>query len=372
MVASTTTSEKKLLNIIVRLSKEGEPNITNKRLVKESGYSKGYVSKLLNKLREKNLIETADQKIQKVHQPTMEGAMAVLRVNGGSSDVETPMETPMETQRKLPDYDPEKKEWKLRIRPHDFRFQVEILKGPSKPFKTFKTYEIKGRVDKIVYKYDVTLVFMESKKSKRRWVQIYVPQFFSDDLKLCTLEAHKTTLMVLRHLKKEHGYEFADPVLTHSHIAVTGDPFTRYLEDEVGLVRDKDGRIQIDKSPGYHEFEAITKLGQEDMELVFNEVLNPILKREFSLISFVKGIRRAQQQIRTDQLIFSQNQRVFGENLKEHVKLVTALETAGSQLEKATSILIDLVQKDNEQKKEESGFLKKIKQSGQKFLEDFL
>ena len=346
-----TKTERHLLLLIVTLEKQGEANINGKLLSKETGWSRGYTSKVLKRLREKNLIKTADQSFQKVHKPTMEGAMAVIRFNGGSSDMETSSQKVREPGPGTHDLDHtkvqpglleenscDKSTEPIRVRPHDVRFKAEILSGPLLPEKdTWKTYAMKGRIDHIFYKYDVTCVFMESQKSKRRWVHIYVPSFFTDDVKLCIYEAHKVAQEILKSLKKDYGFLFSDLVLTHCHIALCGDPFSYYTREDAGLIKDKEGRFCIDSSKGYKEFEAITKLGREDMEKVLDSVILPVVKDEYNPWELLENLKEQQSQTRQDVHILRENLQLFSQDLNKHLKLVDVISHAGSDVGNASS-----------------------------------
>lgn len=374
LTVNVTEAELRLLKIIVRLDREGEANINNKLLQKEAKLSKAYISELLSRLRKKDLIQTADQATQKIRKPTMKGLTAVTRQNGGSSD------NTNSPQKLRTNYEhSSSKTYTLRVRPHDVRFKAEIVKGPPFENESWKTYILKGRIDRICYEYECTCVFYESTKSGKRWVQVYVPSFFSDDVKLSVMQSHKKALKVLRFLKKDYGYQFSDLVLTHAHIAVQGDPLS-YYAPERGLIQDKEGRFQLDNSPGFKEFEAVTKLAEKDMEKVLNDIILPVAKGEYNPMAALRHIRIAQSQIKRSQDVLSQrqerldkrqeildkNQYVFSENLVSHVKLVSSVTSAAESVERAALALEEQIQQSRK------SILQKLRESGQKFIEDFL
>lgn len=272
-----TEAEKKVLFRVVELQIKGEPNINGKLIAKETKYSESYISELLTRLRDKGLIDSINQRVQKIHQPTMVGVIAYVRENGVSPVVRTS------------DCGRKKNMYRIRFRPHDYRFKVKILSGPSCP-KTWKRISMKGRIDCLYFKYNACVQFMESKKN--RWAYIFVPSFFTDDLILAEKEAFERASDVLDSLTKEYGYKFGNLELTHSHLAVTGDPFSHHTSEDAGFIKDKDGRFVIDSSKGYKEFEAVSKFSQPDMEKVFNLLLLPIVKGELNPLELLENQRK--------------------------------------------------------------------------------
>lgn len=366
-----TSAEKKILLTIGKLMQEKEANRNGKTIAREAGYSRPYTSEILSGLREKNLIETVNLGAQKIHSLTLQGKTAIFRLSAGSCAEQTSQ------------YDSTLRKWKIRTRGHDFRFKAEVLSGPSFPDRWMPSYRMDGLIGNVCYEYEVTCMFFLAEKTKKRYVVLRVPSFFSEKFETTIFEAREYAKRTLDQLTQDHGYTFSDLVYTFSHIAVSEDPVTYFAEENIGFVESEDKRLKLDSSKGYDEFEAVTKLGPEDMELIFNELFAPVYRREFSVIDMVKRVRLAQQQIRTDQLIFSENQTLFsenekllGENLKTHVAIVSSLDRAANQLEKALEILTDrllkLEQREEEERKErEKSFLQKIRETGQKLLEDF-
>ena len=350
MAIYVSTAEKKILLVIGKLMQENEPNINGKLIAKISGYSVNYVSEILNKLREKELITTINQAVQKIHFLSKTGKIAVFRLSAGYSG--------QRTSQRTSDYDKSLRKWKVRIRPHDFRFKAEVLGGPPFPDRWMPTYHMDGLVGNVCYDYEVTCMFYQSQKTQKRYIVLRVPSFFADDFSTTIFEAHQYAKRTLEQLTQDHGYKFSDLTYIYSHLAVSNDPVTHFSSDDISFIRSENGRLQFDRSRG-PEFEAITKLGPEDMQLIFDEVFGPVIEREYSPQAMLKNIQIFLRQIRTDQ-------EMFAHNLKEHVKLVSALV-------KAAEALTSAVQQQKEQKKEkEKGILEKIRKSGQKLLEDFL
>ena len=353
-----STSEKKILLTIGKLEQGKHPNINNKTLSKKTGYSISYTSEILASLRKKGLIETIDQKVQKIHKLSSKGQIAVFRSSAGYCGDRTSQ------------YDKTTGKWKIRVRPHDFRFKAEVLSGPPYSEKWMPTYHLDGLIGVVCYEYETTCMFFTSEKTSKRYVVLRVPSFFTENLEMATFEAHEKAFTTLQKLSKDYGYKFSDLIHTYGHVAITEDPVTYHCKEDIGFVESKSKRLRVDSSPGFAEFEATGKLAQEDLEKIYDEVFDPIVQGEYSILTMLTHLRIMEKQIRTDQLIFA-------DNLKEHVSLVTYLKNASHQLEKATNTLAKyaesmIEEKQKEKEKKEKSLLSRIKNSGQKLLEDWI
>jgi len=97
-----------------------------------------------------------------------------------------------------------------------------------------------------------------------------------------------------------------------AHNAIINDPLALLAEFE-GVIQDKDKRLQLDRSCGFKELEAIqTHICEEDVIKILNLIYNPVIKGEYNPWELLKGIQKTQS--------------MFDQNMKDHLRLVSALK----------------------------------------------
>jgi len=99
--------------------------------------------------------------------------------------------------------------------------------------------------------------------------------------------------------------------------ATVNDPLALLAELE-GVIQDKDKQLQLDRSCRFKELEAIqTHICEEGVIKILNQIYNPVIKGEYNPWGLLKGIQKTQL--------------MFDQNLKDHLKLVSALRESGDR-----------------------------------------
>jgi len=269
------TSEGKLLRIIVEETLNGNPNITNKLLSNILGLSKSYVNRVCVKLEEKGLIKRKNLGMF-IHNEATIHAVKLFTTPSALHAVEvTPCEQDLKSSKTL------------EVRPNNIRFKVQVLEGNPAPH--WKEVPMRSWIARWCHDYECPVQFTPSH------AVIYIPAFNTENLFFSFYEAYKRAKAVLLALEHDHNYKFGRIEMIAAHNAIINDPLALLAEFE-GVIQDKDKRLQLDRSCGFKELEAIqTHLCEEDVIKILNLIYNPVIKGEYNpwelLKGSIKGIR---------------------------------------------------------------------------------
>jgi DNA-binding MarR family transcriptional regulator len=304
------TSMGELLKIVVEETLNGNPNITNKLLADITGLSKSYVNRLCVKLEEKELIERKNLGMF-IHNEATIHAVKLLTTPSTLHAVEvTPCEQNLNPSKSL------------EVRPNNIRFKVQVLEGDPAPH--WKEVPMRSWIARWCHDYECPVQFTPSH------AVIYIPAFNTENLFFSFYEAYKRAKAVLQALEHDHNYKFGEIEMIAAHNAIVNDPLALLAEFD-GVVQDKDKRLQLDRSCGFKELEAIqTHICEEDIIKILNLIYNPVIKGEYNPWELLKGIQKTQL--------------MFDQNLKDHLKLVSALRESGEALRESAKTIKDVTQ----------------------------
>lgn len=181
-------TEKEVLTHIVVDTIKGEKNITGAYLAWKTGLSRGWISEILKRLREKGLITSGNLKTFKVHIPTIAGVQLISRANAAPPDEKTVLK-------------PTAKNQKIQTRPQILVFEAPVLEGPEN-LQVWITVPIREKKGHFYYDYTVYVQGVES--GSQRVVRVYVPGFTSPDFDKGVYEAFKRVTAVLKILGDYH------------------------------------------------------------------------------------------------------------------------------------------------------------------------
>ncbi len=304
------TSEGKLLRIVVEETLNGNPNITNKLLSDLAGLSKSYVNRLCVKLEEKGLLKRKNLGMF-IHNEATIHAVKLFTTPSTLHAVEvTPCEKDLRSSKPL------------EVRPNNIRFKVQVLEGDPAPH--WKEVPMRSWVARWCHDYECPVQFTPSH------AVIYVPAFNTENLFFSFYEAYKRLKAVLEALEHDYNYKFGNIEMIAAHNAIVNDPLALLAEFD-GVIQDKDKRLQLDRSCGFKELEAIqTHICEEDIIKILNQIYNPVIKGEYNPWELLKGIQKTQL--------------MFDQNMKDHLKLVSALRESGEALRESAHIIRDVTQ----------------------------
>lgn len=300
------TSMHRIVEIVVEETKNGNPNITNKLLSERTGFKKSWINKLCKIAEEKGLIKRRNMGMFVHNEPTIYAFNLVK----SSSALHAPED--MINGKFL----------RLETRPNNFRFKVQVLRGVPPPH--WEEIEMRSWICRWSHDYGISIQWTP------RHAIIYIPAFNSQDLFFAFFETFQKLRNVLKSLKKDYNYKFGQIQLITAHNAIVNDPLA-LLAKFRGVIKDKDNRLQLDKSEGFNELEAIkTEYSEEDVQKIIDFIYNPVVTGKYNPWHLLEQIQKTEVILR--------------QNIETHISAVAKIDTGSEKLTTAAFTLVRVVQ----------------------------